>query len=373
MGSYGWRSNHSVTDWLYAESYRFDFFQAVKILEATAGSGNWSSVGEGFEPAIEKVRFSSSIRLSFPASDIENIEAPASPQSPTMMEVNLLGIAGHFGPLPPPYTELLIDRLRKKDHAMRSFLDIFNHRLISLLYRSRKNLRVAFALKKPEESRYASYLFSLMGLGTGKLHGRLNLPDRALLRYAGLLAQQPRSISALETILEDYFKLPVKMHSFTGQWFKLEQTQITKIGSAPPDGRNNKLGHSAVLGNKVWDQQTRFEIHIGPLNRQQFITLLPTGNQFGPLLSLAEFFAGQEYDFDIYLEIEKEAMPSAAFNDRTRLGWNSWLGTTQNQTEKVKISPRSLARLFVNLMWHNDFGLDMAIEKIPPTMLRKAR
>ena len=31
METYGWRGNNSLTNWLYAEGYRFDFYQAVKI------------------------------------------------------------------------------------------------------------------------------------------------------------------------------------------------------------------------------------------------------------------------------------------------------------------------------------------------------
>ena len=33
MATYGWGTQHAVADWLFAEAYRFDFYQAVALLE----------------------------------------------------------------------------------------------------------------------------------------------------------------------------------------------------------------------------------------------------------------------------------------------------------------------------------------------------
>jgi len=53
----------------------------------------------------------------------------------TEVHVNFMGIAGIQGPLPLPYTEILMSRMRQKDMAFRDFLDIFNHRLVSVFTR----------------------------------------------------------------------------------------------------------------------------------------------------------------------------------------------------------------------------------------------
>ena len=42
-----------------------------------------------------------------------------------------------------------------------------------------------------------------------------------LLCYAGLLAQRPRSASALAGLLQDYFGVPVTVMQFVGQWLPL--------------------------------------------------------------------------------------------------------------------------------------------------------
>src|SRR4030095_16026139 len=68
----------------------------------------------------------------------------------------------------------------------------------------------------------STYLYSLFGMGTPGLHGRLAVDDRALLFYAGLPAPRPRSATGLVALLGDYFhRLPVRVEQFVGQWLAL--------------------------------------------------------------------------------------------------------------------------------------------------------
>src|SRR3954453_23918505 len=125
MPDFGWKSGSSVQDWLLAEPYRFDFYQAVKILQILQGGGEPPAATPN--PDLELVRFRSRASLSFPASDLQE----AQTGSPTELTVNFLGLAGALGPLPYPDTELLLEQQWRKDYAFREFLDVFHHRLIS--------------------------------------------------------------------------------------------------------------------------------------------------------------------------------------------------------------------------------------------------
>ena len=73
--------------------------------------------------------------------------------------------------------------------------------------------------------RFSQYLFDFIGMGTRGLRGRLEVEDEALLFYAGLLAQHPRSASALAGLLQDYFGVPVAVTQFIGQWLPLAPEQ----------------------------------------------------------------------------------------------------------------------------------------------------
>ena len=193
MATHGWGTDRSLADTLFAEGHRFNFYQAVRLLEIMAPER--SLVGEGVEADAEAVRFRSEVRFDFPAGDVADVHPPEQKDAPPTMIVNVMGLAGAMGPLPAAYTELLLERVWKKDTALRAFLDIFNHRLVALLYRVRKTYRLGFDFASPQRGHMARYLYSLMGLGTGNLQSRMGVSDRSMLQYTALLAHQPRSMS----------------------------------------------------------------------------------------------------------------------------------------------------------------------------------
>lgn len=342
MAAHGWGKDRPLDEWLYEEGYRFDFFQAVKLLEM--GRPAAAPVGEGAEPAREPVRFKSAVGLAFPASDVAEVRPPAREGGAAEMTVNFMGLAGALGPLQAPTTEQIMDRARSRDTALRDFLDIFNHRLVSLLYRIRKVHRVGQEHAPPGSDRLSGLVYSAFGMGTPGLRGRMLVPDRALLFYAGLLADRSRSLAGLCRIVEDYFRVGAAGGEFRGRWFELDEEQTTAIGAR---GRNARLGEGAVLGRRVWDQQGAFELRLGPLTLEQFLDFLPTGWGFGPLCELARFYTGDELEFSFRLTLRAAEVPQARLGAEggARLGWTSWLRSSPAagaDDSQVVVSPASL-------------------------------
>jgi type VI secretion system protein ImpH len=317
MAAHGWRAGTSVADWLFAEGHRFDFYQAVRLLEMLHPER--APVGEG-RAAKEAVRFCSAISLSFPATDVAAVENPERP----VMTVNFMGLAGALGPLPLPFTERILDRLREKDTALRDFLDLFNHRLISLVYRVRRVHRVGIEWGSPETHRFATSLFSILGLETAGLRGRLGVPDRALLRYAGLLCRHPRSTSVLRTILSDFFGVPVADEQFLGAFRTFDEDQWTLLGEG---GQNQALGQTARLGTELWDQHAGVALRLGPLTWAAYQDLLPGQPGFMALGQLTRFYLGPLFDFTVRLQVRGEEVEPGGLHaeEGPRLGWTSWL------------------------------------------------
>lgn len=323
MASHNWGTNRPLENFLFDEGYLFEFYQAVRLLERLRPES--ASVGESSNPALEVARFKSKVSLSFPASDIEAIKIGKNGAPPEVL-VNFLGLAGAFGPMPNPFVELLIEREARGDTTFRDFLDIFNHRLVSLMYRIRKMSRVGMEIKSPDEIPFAAHLLSLMGLGMKSLQGRLQVRDRAFLYYSGLITQKPHSMIGLERILSHYFGVTVKNRQFVGRWYTLEHDQVTVIGQR---GQNHVLGESVVLGARVWDQQTKFRLVIGPLKFKVFEEFLPVGPRFRPLVEMTRFYTGRELDFEINLIMKAVDVPPARLSASSgpRLGWTSWIKT----------------------------------------------
>ena len=322
MAAFGWQRENSVREWLFSEAYRFDFFQAVRLLERIFSES--APVGEGPEPEKEPVRFSSRVGFDFPAGEVHDLLRSTDGSAPLMV-TNFLGLAGATGPLPAPLAELVLDRIRQKDTGLRDFLDIFNHRLTSLMYRTRKVHRVTLSSQSPEQGPMANYLYAFLGLGVSGLRNRMGkeVPDRVLLPYAGLLSQQPRSVIGMERLLADHFHAPVSVEQFSGVWRHIEPDQWTALGRF---GKNQVLGQTVVLGKRIWDQQGRFMIAVGPLSLKQFLDFLPDGTAYTPLRAMARFYAGQEFEFRIRLKLRAAEMPDLRLG-KSKLGWTTWLKT----------------------------------------------
>ncbi|NMU76183.1 hypothetical protein HKB17_03615, partial [Vibrio parahaemolyticus] len=114
-------------------------------------------VGGDALPADEVVRFRSYVSLEFPPSEIRDInvitddpenqanhakhaysEYPENRDSRKRLEmlICMMGMVGVSGVLPTHYTELALDRIKHRDTALWTFLDIFTHRAASLFYQA---------------------------------------------------------------------------------------------------------------------------------------------------------------------------------------------------------------------------------------------
>jgi type VI secretion system protein ImpH len=326
MAAYGWGTSASVEAWLLAEGRRFDFYQAVSLLEALCEE--CLGVGEGAAHAGEAVRFKSTTSLGFPETDIASVEAPRRPGNPFEMTVNFMGLAGALGPLPLPFAEIVFQRAVRGDTAARDFLDIFNHRLVSLMYRVRKRHRIGLGVRSPEVDQAAQHLFALIGLGLPSTRGRLGVSDRSLLYCAGLFAKESRSLAGLVAVLHAHFGVPVRAVGLTGRSYAIEDDDRTAIG---PSGKNRRLGRGAVLGRRVWDQQAAFDIEMGPLGLADFHRFLPGGDALGPLVEMVRFYAGETFDFRLRLSLDPAEVPPARLGrgGRVVLGYAAWIGSVR--------------------------------------------
>ncbi|MBZ5727228.1 MAG: type VI secretion system baseplate subunit TssG [Acidobacteriia bacterium] len=301
---------------------RFEFFQAVRLMLRIFGD---REVVGGFTGAArEAVRFQANNSLAFPPSEIQSIDWEAAIPA---MTVNFMGLTGPLGVLPRPYSELIIARLRNRDRTLAAFFDIFNHRMISLFYQAWEKYRSAVAYERDGEDRLSQYLMSLIGLGTPGLQNRLLVKDESLLFYAGLLSLQPRSAVALQHILEDYFEVPAEVEQFVGAWQPLDPA--SQCGLAGDGSFSGQLGVGAVVGDEIWDQQSRIRLKLGPLTQEQYLGFLPSGAAYEPLRTLTRFFCGTQLEIEVQLILERVVVPRCDLGEDSlagpRLGWFTWM------------------------------------------------
>lgn len=311
---------------LAEEVQRFDIRQAVRLLEQARPGV--VALGDGSDPEREALWLRGSLSSRFPASDLESFADGAEGERPSIT-VAFMTLAGAFGPLPPPLNARIAERERLRDHATRDFLDIFNHRLLSLYLRQWRLLHPA--LQPPDDPRGPARLplWALLGLADDP-PGAACAPlvpaadatplAATLLSCTGLLNQRPISAHALERVLTVHFGHQVKVRGHQGGWLPLAPGQQTRLGC---DGR---LGLGAALGERVWDQEAGFEIAMGPIGIDAFTDLLPGHPGQAALVALLRHMVGDRFDVDLRLMLRADDVPQGGFTAGLRLGQTAWIG-----------------------------------------------
>lgn len=336
------RIDPGVAGQLLAEPHRFEFFQALRILETLF-------VRQGVRSADAvpaRLRFRNSLSLGFPASEIEQLQAfdregeplPDAP-SPDAAALEALGevhitpaftgLLGVAGALPRHYTEQIAHREHyERDRAARAFLDVFTTRAVALHYGAHKKYRLPLQYELDRRERFLPIVLALAGMGMPALRDRLvdgeaDVFDQAIAHYAGGIGQRPVSATFLQRMLSDYFRVPVRIEQFVGAWYHVPAEQRTRLGVG-----NAALGSTALAGDRVWQRDLRMRLWFGPLDREAFDSLLPGHAAAKALGKWLALLTGASLEYEVRLMLKPEHVRGMSMGDGgTRLGWDSYLCT----------------------------------------------
>ena len=323
-----WGTSGCLGDALYRAPYEFELTQAVRLLLLEEGA----KADHKTIRLNDAVRFRAHLSMAFPPSSVMALKKDNS--RPPTLTVSLAALLGPMRILPDDYTELAIRQSSLGDGSFAAFFDIFQDRLFALYYCVWQKHQFVVEQEQARHGRDAvtGYLLDLIGMGTAGLTMRLPFPETMLLRYAGLLAQRPRSAECLRAILHDFLQLPVAVEQFRGRWHGLETEELTWLGD---EQSQPGLGEGTIAGDMVWNLQSLLRITIGPLNEEEFFDFLPDGDRFKSVSSLVRWYLGPAIDFELQPMIATEVMPRwgalgcISWGERrehsTRLGWSSWL------------------------------------------------
>lgn len=319
---------------LMQEPWRFEFHQAIRVLLRNSGHGRNAqaetrgAVDRRYDVNEEPVHIGAHQSLGFPASDIQSLSEPSEGSQKLQMLVNFLGLTGPSGVLPLAYTEFLIKREANRDPGPAAFLDLFNHRLAMLFHYAWEKYRFQVIQEsRPDHDIFTRILLSLTGLGTEYLQERQFTPDAFFARYAALFALQPRSASALQTILADFFQVPIEVQQFAGNWYLLDPDSRTCFQDHGTDSQ--KLAWGVVVSEEYWSQEFMARLRIGPLDFESYRQFLPGGANLKMLAEICRFFSRDELVFEVQLVLRKDQVPDTRLSvdegpDDSRLGWTTW-------------------------------------------------
>jgi type VI secretion system protein ImpH len=317
------RSDPPVAEQLFTQPFEFDYFQSIRILAVLRPESK--PFGESENPKDDPVQIQSRVGYEAPSSDIYNLFPSKFYDRPPIMTVNFLGIAGVQGPLPQPYTDLITERLRRKDTAFRDFLDIFNHRYASLWYRLEKKHIPGLEMVAVEETPIGKAILDLAGFADLDIENLLNIHSRSILACAPLFWKCQRSTAGLKKILETYFKIPIRVTELQGGWRRAPAEDWTAIGWT---GRHQHLGWSTILGRRSWDQGSGIRVHLGTLSWGPYLEHM-NGHHNEIFRSLIQLYLGLIVNFELRGNLKRAEIPPAYLRKGDqgglRLGQTTWL------------------------------------------------
>jgi len=308
--------------------YRHDFYQALRRLECLyLDKPRW---GRALRPSDEPLRLGQDADLAFAPAPLASLEAGEN-GTPARLQVRLFGLFGPNGPLPIHITEYVRHRVRHAgDSTLSRFLDLLHHRFIALFYRAWAQAQPHVNHDRADRDAFLTYIGSFIGLAPQSLRHRDSVPDLAKLFHVSTLIRQVRDADGLAAIVHQFFRVPVRIEQFVGHWLVLAPGDRTRLGIG-----GGGLGAGAVAGGRVWDHQSKFRIHLGPLTLEQYEAFLPGPGRslLRQLVDWVRFYLCFELDWDVRLHLKREQVPALKLGVQGRLGWTTWLGTRTSASD----------------------------------------
>lgn len=297
--------------------HTYDFHMAVQAIERD--NPDAIPLGEGYDPEQEAVILKAHVSDAIPDHEIHSIEAD---RHRPVMWMNLISLGGRGGPLPEVYTDMLKERIRRKDLGFRDFLDVFNHRLASLWYRFRKKMLIGFVQKPSHETTVGEVGICLSGISNKKLIQNTTLDPAFLISSQTLLWARHRSLAGLTTILQDYFGYKIKVEPWQGGWNEVSERDVTRLG-----GPWNELGKNTILGSRSWNMTQGIRIHVYKVNAQKAFP-------FQIWKDIVRLYLGMRLKVYIRLHFVSETIKFVNLKKESvfRLGINTWLSCDPKDT-----------------------------------------
>lgn len=312
--------------------HKYSLFSILRHLEGHQDTSK-PLIGETISPAQDLFRLYQNPSMSF---IYKNIDSVSLKNSKYQIAINEIGLLGANSPLPSHLIEFIFQRKHQYgDEAWASFVNMLQHRVLTMFYRSWMNAQSVLSLQNKGTDKFSRYIASLAGFAVlAEAKTEQYVDHFSKLYFAGYSLQRNRSADNFRSLLSEYFSLPIRIEENIGQWFKLPKEEQTRLGSS----RHYTLGDGLIVGSKIYDVQTKFRITIGPLALDEFESFFKESLNSKRLIEWVRFYVGEEYDWDVKLILAKPEIPKLILGDHNKLGLTTWLGSIKKGRDQLIIS-----------------------------------
>jgi type VI secretion system protein ImpH len=314
---------------LAADPTGYQFLAATRLIQAA--NPDKPRIGASDRISQDPVRFGQIPTLSFAASELRHFRRREDKGPMEMMGFHF-GVFGPDGALPEFVTEELLvpDDDGYRDEATPAFINIFHHRLTSLLYAAWERAQIAVGRDRPGADPWEGWLGAVQGA-----HGadprawqsRDHLPEELRRRLSGWFASGPKSAAGVESVATEAIGAPVTVDEFCGEWLPIAKDQRARFASPENFGAEGgmRLGQDILVGDRYYSLQTRLRLRTAPISLLQYRDLLRTGQLFPVLRDAMRGFLGLAVGWELQIVLDVGEAPTPKLDGSLRLGWDIWM------------------------------------------------
>ena len=329
------------------QPYSHDFYAVLRRVEAL--HADRPRLGKALRPRDEPLRLGQDAELDFAVASISSfrINTVGVPR----LGQRFFGLFGPMGPLPLHLSEYVRERERHHaDPALARFADTFHHRALLLFYRAWAQSQPAVHLDRRSDDAFSRWTGAVAGLAQPEFEQADSITADAKRYRAAILARSARTAEGMTKLLQGWFSVPVRLQSYVGHWLPAREEDRTRLVRRHHPQPRNQLGHSAVAGDRVWDRQYKFRLHLGPLTLAQYRQFLPGQRRVAELRDWVRQYVGLGLTFDVVAHLRGAQVPRLRLGRRAepavQLGWTTWLGQRRAHGDRsdLRLSPAKLSR-----------------------------
>ncbi len=313
----------------------YDFFQLLRRIENL--DHDLPRIGFAHHAHEESLRIAQAAALDFAPSEVEHLGTDA--ENRALVRQRFFGLFGPNGPMPLHFTQWVRDRTRHDyDGTLEAFVNLFHHRMATLFYRSWASSHGVVQRDRPREDRFGEKVACL----TGGADTRVDDAERDQRRFfCGHFGGAHRNAEGLKQVVASTTGANVTVQSFALRYLRLDEENYTRLArNVPPTvdhssqrfpenrGENRaQLGVNTVLGRSTPDRCSGMDVSVGPLDRSEFLRLIPSGEKHPVLKNVIRQYVGIGFDCRVILGLRTNEITPICLGKTGQLGIQSWVGT----------------------------------------------
>ncbi|MDR2630382.1 MAG: type VI secretion system baseplate subunit TssG [Spirochaetaceae bacterium] len=326
-----------------------DFWAFIRTLENA--NPELPRIGRAKRPADENVRFGQIPYLHYTATEIaEIIEGGRQAGVDATVLVYFFGLLGIQGPMPLEFTDYVFRRSRSHyDNTWRRFLDIINHRFLTLFYRAYSSYQQCMQFDRPKEDQISRIIKALAGIPPVKNISLGTFSERnetIALSYAQHFSFQLRNRYGLLDMLRSIFEFQIDLREFVVDHYDIPPSRWVVLG----DKHTSVLGRNMQIGRSMISMAGNFEIRIGPVSFDQYNNFMMGRAGFDLLTETVNLYLDRPLAYSVLFIITNATIPVAQVGfdlenetyEAARLGYTCWIGKHRQKEVVLRINASRL-------------------------------